>query len=168
MEFDVVDLGPADHPEPGDEAPDFTRPLVTDEFWEDRSLSELTADGRVVLVFTPMDGTFLAQYTWDELRDRGWDEYDATVVGVTISTPYVHSRFIDDRDLPFALFADPTNAVAEAYGIAHDLDDMTGVSEPRLAIFVVDEERVVEDAWVTTEWPEFLEYDEIEATLESA
>ena len=31
-DFEVVELGPADHPEPGETAPDFTRPLVTDEF----------------------------------------------------------------------------------------------------------------------------------------
>ena len=166
VEFDVVDLGPADHLEPGAQAPEFTRPLVTDEYWEDRSLSELAADGPLLLVFTPMIGSFLAQYTWDELRDRGWDERETTVVGVSISTPYDLARFIHERDLPFAFVSDPTNEVAEAYGVVHDLDGMAGVTEPRVAAFLVDETPAVEAAWMTREWPAFLEYDDLESALE--
>ena len=62
--FDVVELGPADHPEAGDTAPDFTRPLVTDEYWEDTSLSAVCADSDdpVVLAFHSMDGSFPATY----------------------------------------------------------------------------------------------------------
>jgi len=44
LDFDVVELGPADHPEVGERAPDFTRPLVNDEYWEDVSLSEICAE----------------------------------------------------------------------------------------------------------------------------
>ena len=44
LDFEVVELGAADHPEEGETAPDFTRPLVNDEFWEDVSLSELCAE----------------------------------------------------------------------------------------------------------------------------
>ncbi|MCU4741231.1 peroxiredoxin family protein [Natronoglomus mannanivorans] len=164
-DFDVVDLEPADHPESGETAPDFTRPLVGEEYWEDRSLASLAENGRVVLVFTPMNGSFLARYIWDELVDRKWDTSDATVVGVTISTPYEHKRFVDDHDLPFELFSDPGNGVAEAYGIAHDLDGMAGVSEPRPAVFVVDGDRTVEQAWVASEWPDFPDYDALEAVL---
>lgn len=161
-DFDVVELGPTEHPQPGEEAPEFTRPLVTDEFWEDRSLAEF--DGRVVLVFTPMIGSFVAEYVWNELRDRGWDDYDVTVLGVSASTPYAHSRFLDEQELPFALFADPANGVAADYGIVHDLDGMAGITEPRLAFFALTDGRV-EAAWVATEWPEFPDYDELEETL---
>lgn len=164
-DFDVVELGPADHPETGDAAPDFTRPLVNDEFWEDRSLSDLTAEGRVILVFTPMIGSYAAKYIWDELTERGWHERDARVVGVSASSPYEHSSVIADGDYPFDLFADPANDVAEAYGIAHDLDGMAGVSEPRPAFFAIDTDGAVEASWVATEWPEFPEYDGLEETL---
>ncbi|MFD1565299.1 redoxin domain-containing protein [Haloarchaeobius amylolyticus] len=165
--FDVVDLGPADHPEPGETAPAFTRPLVTDEFWEDQSLSALVDehDGPTVLVFTPMAGSFLAKYVWDELTARGWDEHEAQVVGLTASTPYEIKRFVHDNDYPFRFFADPGNDVAEAYGIAHDLDGMTGISEPRVAVFALDADHTVESAWVATDWPEFPDYDELEADL---
>ena len=167
MDFDVVSLGPTDHPEVGGTAPDFTRPLVNDEFWEDRTLAALASEGGLVLVFTPMTGSFLAEYAWNEIRDRGWDDYEGTVVGVTVSTPYAVSGFLDEQELPFALFSDPSNEVAERYGVAHELDGMAGVSEPRLAVFVLDSALTVEDAWVASEWPEFPDYDALEDTLES-
>ncbi|ELY87455.1 redoxin domain-containing protein [Natrialba taiwanensis] len=168
-EFDVVDLGPASHPESGDDAPEFTRPLVTDEFWADRALSELAGDdGQTILVFTPMIGSFAATYVWSELLERDWDERADRVVGVTASTPYAISDFLADNDLPFAIFADPANDVAEAYGIAHDLDGMEGLDEPRLAVFAVDDDLTVTEAWVATDWPEFPDYDDLEARFDLA
>jgi len=168
LDFEVVDLGPADHPEEGEQAPEFTRPLVTDEYWSDVALSELVArdDEPTVLLFHSMDGAFPATYLWKEVRSRDWHA-EATVVGVSISTPYAHKQLIDERDLgeDYALYSDPGNGVAEAYGIAHDLDGMAAVSEPRPAVFVLDSERTVEYAWVAEEWPDFPDYDEIEAAL---
>ncbi|MFU8867100.1 redoxin domain-containing protein [Natronococcus sp.] len=163
-EFDVVELEPTDHLEPGVEAPDFARPLVTDEFWEDRSLSELV-DGRTILVFTPMIGSFVAKYVWDELAERGWLEREEQVVGVTASTPYGISRFLDENDLAVEIFADPTNEIADEYGIAHDLDGMAGISEPRLAFVALEADRTIESIWVADEWPEFPDYEELEAEL---
>ena len=166
-DFEVVELGPTDHPEPGENAPEFTRPLVTDEFWEDRTLSNLIneGDGPTILVFTPMTGSFLAKYVWDELAERAWDERAGRVVGVTTSTPYGVKRFIAKNDYPFAFFTDPSNAVAESYEIDHDLDGMTGISEPRIAFFALDDDRTIEGAWVATDWPDFPDYDELETEL---
>lgn len=162
-DFDVTDLPAADHPEVGEEAPDFTRPLVNDEFWEDTALSDLLDDGPVLLVFTPMDGAFPATYAWQELVER---DFDAQVVGLSISTPYEHATTIEERGLDEAghrLFSDPANGVAESYGIAHELDGMTGISEPRPAVFLIDEDRTVAYAWVAEEWPDFPDYEEVEA-----
>ncbi|MFC7213631.1 redoxin domain-containing protein [Saliphagus sp. GCM10025334] len=165
VDFDVVDLRPADHPETGTTAPDFTRPLVSSEFWEDRSLSALAAEeGGAVVVFTPMIGSFVAQYVWTELAEREWGER-ARVVGVSAANPYGVASFLRERDLPFEIVADPGNDVAEDYGIAHDLDGMAGLSEPRVAFFAVDADLTVTGSWVATEWPEFPDYDALEETL---
>ncbi len=167
LEFDVVELETAEHPEIGEKAPDFTRPLVSDEYWEDASLSELTDSGPIVLVFHTMDGDFPATYIWKEIRDRGWDEHGAEIVGLSISTPYEHARFLEEWGLEsFRLFSDPQNGVAERYGISHDLDGMSGLAEPRPAVFVMDEDRTIQNGWVATEWPEFPPYDDIEAAIE--
>ena len=162
---EVVDFE-YDHVEAGDTAPDFTRPLVNEEFWEDRSLDEVVAEGPTLLVFHPMDGAFPATYVWNEMRERGWTER-VQVVGLSVSTPYAHKRLLEERDVDARLFSDPGNGVAEAYGIVNDLDGMAGVEEPRPAAFLLEEDRTVAYAWVGDEWPAFPPYDEVEAELDA-
>jgi peroxiredoxin len=165
-DFEVVSLPDTDHLAEGDTAPDFTRPLVNDEYWEDASLSDLTDEGPVLLVFYTMDGAFPATYIWNEIRDREWDDgRNLTIVGLSISDPYAHKQLVEERGMDYRLFSDPQNDVAEEYGIVHDLDGMAGVSEPRPAVFLLDEDRTVEYAWVAEEWPEFPDYDEIEDVI---
>ncbi|MFC4450592.1 redoxin domain-containing protein [Halorussus aquaticus] len=184
-DFDVVSLPDTDHVAEGDTAPDFTRPLVNDEYWEDAALSDLTDEGPVLLVFFTMDGAFPATYMWNEIRDRAWgseaqraseeasgetaneEDRDLTVVGLSISDPYAHKQLVEERGVEYRLFSDPQNGVAEEYGIVNDLDGMAGVSEPRPAVFLLDGDRTVEYAWVAEEWPDFPDYDEVEAAIES-
>ncbi len=167
-DFEVIDLPETDHLTEGDTAPNFTRPLVGEEYWEDASLSDLTAEGPVLLVFHPMDGAFPSTYIWNEIRDRAWDEnQDLRVVGLSIATPYEHGDFIEERNMDYPLFSDPANGVGREYGIDHDLDGMTGISEPRPAVFLLSDDRTVEYAWVASEWPEFPDYDAVEAAIES-
>lgn len=164
--FDVVDLPDSDHPGEGEIAPDFVRPLVNTEYWEDVALSTLTEHQPVLLVFYTMDGDFPATYIWNELRDRAWDsEYDVTIVGVSISSPYEHKTFIAERGMNYRLFSDPQNEVAEQYGIVHDLDGMAGISEPRPAVFLLRANREIAYAWVAQEWPDFPDYEDIESAL---
>ncbi|WP_266079173.1 redoxin domain-containing protein [Haladaptatus caseinilyticus] len=166
-DFDVVELGEANHPEVGETAPDFTRPLVNEEFWEDTALSDITDEGATLLVFYTMDGGFPATYIWNELRERAWDETnDVQIVGLSISTPYEHKTLIEEREMDYQLFSDPGNEVAEKYGISFDMDGMAGISEPRPAVFLLDEGGIIEYAWVATEWPDFPDYDEIERAIE--
>ena len=167
LDFEIVDLPETDHPEVGDRVPDFERPLVGTEFWEDVALSELTDEEPVVLVFHPMDGAFPATYIWSEIRDRGWlDRDNCEVVGLSVSSPYEHTDLLAARGMDARLYSDPANGVAEQFDIVNDLDGMAGVEEPRPAVFALDDERVVQYAWVAQEWPEFPDYDEVEAAIE--
>ncbi|MFB6283936.1 MAG: redoxin domain-containing protein [Halobacteria archaeon] len=166
--FEVVDLPEATNPGPGDTAPDFTRPLVNTEFWEDVSLSELASEEPVLLVFYTMDGDFPATYIWNEIRDRGWRErFDVNVVGLSISTPYEHSRFLEEREMEYDLFTDPSNGVAEKYGIVNPLDGMAGIEEPMPAAFLIDGDMEIRYVWVSEKWPEFPPYEEIEEAMGS-
>ncbi|WP_424007640.1 redoxin domain-containing protein [Haloferax denitrificans] len=163
-EFDVVSLPDHDAPSVGDTAPDFTRPLVNAEFWEDASLSDLTDDGPVLLVFHTMAGAFPATYVWNELRDRGVPE-DVQTVGVSISSPYEHKSFLEERGVDARLFSDPAAGVAADYDLEHDLDGMAGVTEHRPAVFLLDEDRTVLYRWVADEWPDFPDYEDIADAL---
>lgn len=165
MEFDVVTLPDTDHVSVGDQAPDFTRPFVTDEYWEDRALTDVLADGPVLLLFHPMDGSFPATYLWQTVRGREWAT-DRQVLGVSISTPSAHKDLLREHDLSnVGLFSDPAADIADAYGVGHDLDGMTGITGHRPAAFVIDEDRTVTHAWVAGEWPAFPDYDAIEAAI---
>ncbi len=185
VDFEVVELDDTtvDAPAVGETVPDFTRPLVNAEYWENTALSEVYQEGPTLLVFHPMDGAFPATYIWNEIRNRGWegrevrstseeasgeqsDPRAVQVVGVSISSPYEHKTLIEERGISSRLFSDPGAGVAEAFGIDWDLDGMEGVREPLPAVFLVDEEGVVQYAWVASEWPDFPDYDEIEAALD--
>lgn len=166
-EFEVVELGPTDHVSVGEEAPGFTRPLVYNEFWENVAFSDVLEATPVLLVFHPMDGAFPTTYIWKEIKQREWDE-SLPVRGISISSPYSHKellreRGLEDRDV--AIFSDPRNGIAESFGIAHALDGMAAINEPRPAVFLVDSEQLVRYSWVAEEWPSFPPYDTIEDEL---
>lgn len=167
MRLKVTRLGPTDHVEEGETAPDFTRPLVNHEFWEDVALSDLLEAGPVLLVFHPMDGSFPTTYIYNELLDREIDQYDAQVVGLSISTPYEHKDLIRDRGIEHyrGVYADPKNEIAELYGIAMEMDGMAGIEEPRPALFLIDEDQTVQFTWVAEAWPKFPDYDALEDAL---
>jgi len=167
MNFEVTALPEADHVEEGETAPNFVRPLVNDEYWEDVSLVDLLEDGPVLLVFHPMDGAFVTTYVWNELRDREVENYGVQVVGVSISSPYEHKTTIEERGIEHfdGLFSDPGNGVAERYGVDHSLDGMAGIEAARPAVFVIDEDQTVTEAWVASTWPDFPDYDAVEAAL---
>lgn len=164
-DFDVVSLPEIDSVDTGETAPDFTRPLVTHEYWEDTALSALLDGGPVLLVFYPMNGGGKAHYLWSEIKLREWHDH-LTTVGITIASPFDHARFIDELDLvEYRFFSDPANTVADSYGVAHDLDGMTGITEPRPAFFLINQEQTIDYAWYATEWPHTPPYDDIEHHL---
>lgn len=154
-------LPPTDHLEPGDQAPAFTRPLVDADYWEDVRFDDVL-DAPTVLLFYPMDGTGMASYAWIELRERGIDP--DRLVGLSISTPYEHKTFIDDHRLPYRLYSDPGNGVAEAFGVVHDHHGMA-IHGARPSAFLVGPDRTIEWVWVSVEWPALPPYDEIEREL---
>jgi len=162
--FDVVDLPETDHVEEGDTAPDFTRPLVNTEYWEDRALAD-AVDGPTLLLFHPMNGAFQATYLYNTVDEHGWTD-DVDVLGLSISSPYAHKRLLAERGDGVRIFADPGASVIEEYGLAHDIDGMTGITETRPAVFLLDAERTVEYAWVASEHPEFPDAEAIDAAID--
>ena len=165
VDFEVTDLPETDHVAVGDEAPDFTRPLVGAEYWADASLADLVDEGPLLLVFHPMDGAFPTTYAWNELRDRGVPERIETV-GCSISTPYEHRDLLSARGVDVRVFSDPDAGIATAYGVEHDLDGMAGVTEHRLATYLIDTDRTVQYAWVASQQPDFPDYDALEAAVD--
>ena len=165
--LDITALPATEHVRSGDQAPAFSKPVVTAEFWEETSLQTLLEDGPVVLVFHAMDGDFPATYTFQGIVEAGWADWDrAQVVGVSISTPYEHRDFQREWDgfEAFSFVSDPACELGAAYGATHELDGMS-ITEHRPAVFVIDTEQAVQYAWVAEEYPAFPPYDDIEAVV---
>lgn len=166
LDFPVVSFNTACDLTVGNEFPDFTRPYVKQEMWRDRSLSSLASTNPVCILFHSMIGSFPPIYLWKEVMNRGWiEKFDISVTAITASNPYEIRRFLDREDLPVGVFSDPANTVATSVGLAHDLDGMTGISEPRTAVVLVDEELRVQYRWVAAEWPEFPDFETVETSI---
>lgn len=163
--FDVATFGDLSPPEPGETAPDFTRPLVTNEGWRDVALSELFEGEPVLLIFYPMNGSGKSHFTWKAVRERGWEDA-VSVAGVGISQPFDMRSFIGSHDLTCGIFSDPANDVAERYGIVHDVGGMTGIEEPVPAVFLLEDGRIISESWIAGEWPEQPPYDRIDEWVE--
>jgi peroxiredoxin len=163
--FEVTELPASDHPDVGTVAPDFTRPLVGPEYWEDASLSDVVSEGPTLLLFHPMDGAFPATYMWNAVDDHGFTD-DVQVLGVSASSPYEHKDLLAARGEGARLFSDPAAGLAEQYGVGNDLDGMTGVTEHRPAAFLLDTDRTIQYAWVAQQWPAFPDYDGIAAAID--
>ncbi|MDX1748622.1 MAG: redoxin domain-containing protein [Halobacteriales archaeon] len=164
-DFPVVELPETDHPGAGEAAPDFTRPLVTGSGWRDRSLYSLLEECPVVLFCFPMDGTGTARSSWVRIRERGWGDDGAAVIGISISTPHEHVWLLDRHDLPYGMFSDPGAGVADLYGIPHDYGGMAGLTGHRPSFFVIDSSGRIRFAWVASRWPEPRPYDAVERAL---
>lgn len=102
-------------PEVGERAPDFTLPR---DGGGEIALSEFK--GRpVVLYFYPKDDTSGCTRQACAFRDAlpEFQELNAEIVGVSPDSVKRHDKFKAKYDLPFALAADETKTVLEAYGV---------------------------------------------------
>ena len=152
LDFDVVELPPADHPEIGDEAPDFTVPKAGGEVYNDIeafTLSDALNDGPVVLAFFPAAFTSSCTTEMCTFRDsiHRFEALDGQVYGVSVDLPPAQNVFILEEELTFPMLSDWDHEVIHDYGVV--LPDMYGLYEAaRRSIFVVDEDGVVTYRWV--------------------
>jgi len=109
-------------PQVGEEAPDFTAEAIGGEYGDggEVTLSKLRGE-RVVLVFYPRDLTPGCTTQACALRDS-WSRLEgrAKVFGVSTDDLASHRKFIDKKELPYPLIADPEKRIVEAYGVWGD------------------------------------------------
>lgn len=100
----------------GDKAPDFTAPLSDGtEFTLSKSLSQAP----IVLYFYPKDFTPGCTKEACALRDDfpKFQDYKATVIGVSYDSVKSHQDFAKKYRLPFPLASDDKKTVAKAFGV---------------------------------------------------
>ena len=118
-------------PQVGDPAPDFELDGTEGAF----HLSEHRGE-RVVLLFYPGDNTAVCTRQFCSYRDEaeGFDELEATVVGISTQSVESHLDWTAKHGLTVPLLADPKGRVAKAYGAHRALGGTTR------AVVIVDEE----------------------------
>jgi peroxiredoxin Q/BCP len=124
----------------GERAPEFTLP---DETGKDRSLTELSNAGAMVLYFYPADFTPGCTRQACVLRDIHSEIESAglRVVGISPQNPQSHAKFKAKYHLPFVLLSDEQKTVIKMYGVNGPLG--VGV---RRATYLIDASRRIRDA----------------------
>ncbi len=128
----------------GAEAPDFSLRSTPDQWL---CLSELRGQP-VILAFYPADWSPVCSdqlVLYNEILPE-FQEYGATLLGISVDGVWCHAAFARDRKLHFPLLADfePKGEVARLYGVYRQGD---GVSER--ALFVLDENGIIHWSYVS-------------------
>ena len=121
----------------GHKAPEFTLP---DQDGQDVSLTQLVADGPVILFFYPADFTPTCTREACSIRDihREISRAGLTVAGISPQSPESHKRFREKHGLPYTLLADEKKEVIRMFGVNGPL----GFWVQRVT-FLVDQNRLV-------------------------
>jgi len=125
---------------PGTTAPDFVLP---DENDDDVKLSDLLANGPLILYFYPADFTAGCTAEACHIRDIHDDiqSVGLTVVGISPQDATTHKRFQTANQLPFTLLCDPEKTVIKMY----DVDGPLGFGVRR-ATFLINQDGTIQDA----------------------
>ncbi len=125
---------------PGDQAPDFE---LSDQDGTLRRLSELLADGPVVLFFYPAASSPGCTRESCHFRDLAAEfaAAGARPVGISVDAVGKQKRFADQYALGFPLLADADGAVAEGFGVKRRF----GLLPVKRVTFVIDPDRRVRD-----------------------
>jgi peroxiredoxin len=121
----------------GEKAPEFR---LSSDSWEERvSLEEARREGPVVLFFYPGDWSSVCTDQMSQLQKEigRFQEKGATVLGISVDSPWSHRAWAEERGIDFPLLSDFQREVVEQYGVKHE------AGFPERAYFVIDKEGVV-------------------------
>jgi len=148
----------------GDKAPDFALPLEPGE--APLRLDDYRGEKPVVILFFPL--AFSGACT-REMRlvaeDYGrWRELNAEVLGISVDSPFVNSKFAEETDAPFPILSDFNRTATDAYGVRDDdFYGLEGVS--KRSAFVVDRAGEIAYAWCSDDASVLPPFDEIEEAV---
>jgi len=148
----------------GDSAPDFS--LAPAPGADPVSLSALRQDGPVVVLFFPLAFSSVCTDELCALRDdwSGWSDLGASVVGISIDSPFVAQKFAEELDVPFPIVSDFNKDAATAYDVLYEeFFGMHGVA--KRSAFVIDQGGAVRYAWVTEDAGVMPDFDAIKGAL---
>jgi len=134
----------------GESVPDVTETLVrADGTTTETALSDLLADGPVLLTFYTNDFSPDCIEEWCSFRDYDWFTSNDTVqvVGVSKSRAFTHRKFIDHLGLQFPLYADTDLDMASAFDVSYRVFKVA--PRARRSCFLLDSDGVVRYKWIS-------------------
>jgi len=149
-----------------DVAPDFT---LKNTNKEDVSLSQFN-DKTVVLAFYPGAYTGVCDTEMCTLQDnlKAFDELEATVLGISVDSPWANGGFSKQYNLEFELLSDFNREVVKKYDVLFKgLGGIEGYTCANRAIYIL-QNGVIKYAWEASPNPGVEpDYDEIKGTLQN-
>ncbi|QUW23478.1 thioredoxin-dependent thiol peroxidase [Sporosarcina sp. Marseille-Q4063] len=100
----------------GKQAPQFT---LRNENGDNVSLADFAGEKYVVLYFYPKDATPGCTTQACDFRDsyEDFSKLNAVILGVSPDDEASHTKFIENKGLPFSLLVDDNHEVSEKYGV---------------------------------------------------
>ena len=120
----------------------------------------------VVLMFVPLAFSGTCTEEFCHLRDNWnvWGELNATVLGVSVDSPFAVKAWSDDMAVPFPVLSDFNKEVVQAYGVMHeDWWGLKGVGQR--SVFVIDGGGTITYTWVSEDSEGLPPFDEVEAAV---
>jgi len=139
--------------------------LCDGEVYTGTHLTDAANDAGLLLVFYGYSFSAIAENWWRQYDERGWDEFDVPVVGVSRDGPNAQNAFLRSLDSPFSLFADVNGRLAEEFEVLVRRDHMAGVQIPQRSAFLLDSDLTVDGAWTVEDWTKPMPADEIEEAV---
>ncbi|MCU4719323.1 redoxin domain-containing protein [Halapricum hydrolyticum] len=151
----------------GDSAPDFTAPLANGDI-ESFTLSEHLEDAPLVLAFFPGAFTSVCTHEMNHFQDdlATFEDAGASVYGISVDSPFALNEFREKLGLEFGLISDADKELVEAYDIAMDFTDLGVHDVAKRSVFVLDDDGVVQYAWVSDDPGVEPDYDEVLEAVE--
>ena len=149
-----------------DVAPDFT---LKNTNKEDVSLSQFN-DKIVVLAFYPGAYTGVCDTEMCTLQDnlKAFNELEATVLGISVDSPWANGGFSKQYNLEFDLLSDFDREVVKKYDVLFEgLGGIEGYTCANRAVYIL-QSGVIKYAWEASPNPGVEpDYDEIKSTLQN-
>ena len=123
-----------------------------------------------VLAFFPAAFTSVCTTELCTLRDAiaDYQKLNATVLGISVDSPFSLAEFKKQQQLPFPLLSDHKHQAIQAYDVVFENLANIGITAAARSVFVIEPHGNVSWAWVSTEPRNEPKYEDVKKAVEAA
>lgn len=121
----------------------------------------------LVMLFFPMAFTSVCTAELCEMRDNisTYAGLNASIVGISVDSPFTLAKFKEDQNLPFDLLSDFNKEVSQAYDTYYETFAMNLRGVSKRSAFVVDPDGIIQYAEVLDNAGQVPDFQAIQQTL---